>query len=102
MIIELRKKSQITIPSEIVKQLKLNEGDHLDISINNGVICIEPVAVYSKSYVEKLEKSVMMIKEDPAKYNAGPFSSVDEAIEYLESNDKDKKDNFKDQSKNND
>jgi len=87
MIIELRKKSQITIPKEIVNELNLNEGDHLEISVRDGAINIEPVAVYSKSYVEKLEKSVMMIQEEPAKYDAGPFSSVEEAIEYLESDD---------------
>lgn len=85
MIIELRKKSQITIPKEIVSQLNLQEGDYLDINVVKGIINIEPVAIYSKSYVDKLEQSVRMISEDPADYNAGPFSSVKEAIEYLES-----------------
>ncbi|MGE4572593.1 MAG: AbrB/MazE/SpoVT family DNA-binding domain-containing protein, partial [Candidatus Izemoplasmatales bacterium] len=38
MIIELRKKSQITIPKEIINELNLQEKDQLDISIKNGVI----------------------------------------------------------------
>jgi AbrB family looped-hinge helix DNA binding protein len=89
MIIDLRKKSQITIPKEIVNELNLNEGDHLDISIKDGVIIIEPVAVYSKSYIRKLENTVMRINEEPVDYNVGPFKSVEEAINYLEKSDDD-------------
>lgn len=84
MIIDLRKKSQVTIPKEIVSELNLQEGDHLDISIKNGVIIIEPVAIYSKSYIQKLEDTVMRINEEPSKDNVGPFNSVEEAINYLE------------------
>lgn len=64
MIIELRKKSQVTIPKEIVDELNLQEGDHLDVSVKEGVIVIEPVAVYSKAYIEKLEKTVLRLKEE--------------------------------------
>ena len=45
MIIELRKKSQITLPKEIVKNLNLQEGDKFEVSIENGTIKLEPVAV---------------------------------------------------------
>jgi AbrB family looped-hinge helix DNA binding protein len=95
MIIELRKKSQVTIPKELVNQLNLQEGDNLDISIKDGVIIIEPVAVYAKSYIQKLEDTVMRINEEPSKYNVGPFKSVEEVINYLEEldEDTDEKDN---------
>ena len=89
MIIELRKKSQVTIPKEIVTELNLNEGDHLDISVKDGVIIIELVAVYSKSYIKKLEDTVMRINEESPEYNVGPFKSVEEAINYLEESDED-------------
>lgn len=98
MLIELRKKSQITIPKEIVNELNLEEKDQLEISVKNGVIMIEPVAVYSKSYIQKLEETVMRINEDPSKYNVGPFKSVEEVISYLEETDEDgnKKDKVQD------
>lgn len=89
MIIELRKKSQVTIPKDIVTELNLQEGDHLDISVIDGLIKIEPVAVYSKAYIRKLEKTVMRINEEPSKYNVGPFKSVEEAINYLEESEED-------------
>jgi AbrB family looped-hinge helix DNA binding protein len=84
MIIDLRKKSQITIPKEIVDELNLQEGDHLDVSIKDGIIMIEPVAVYSKSYIKKLEDTVMRLNEEQTKYNDGPFKSIEDAISYLE------------------
>lgn len=87
MLIELRKKSQITIPKEIVNELNLKEKDQLEISVKNGVIMIEPVAVYSKSYIQKLEETVMRINENPSKYNVGPFQSVEEVISYMEESD---------------
>jgi len=92
MLIELRKKSQITIPKVIANELNLEEKDQLEISVKNGVIMIEPVAVYSKSYIQKLEETVMRINEDPSKYNVGPFKSVEEVINYLEeTNEEDNK-----------
>lgn len=48
---------------------------------------IEPVAIYSKSHIQKLEVTIMRISEDPIKYNVGPFKSVEEAIKYLENTD---------------
>lgn len=89
VIIELRKKSQITIPKEIIHQLNLQERDQLHISIKDGVIIIEPVAIYSKSYIQKLEETVMRINEEPSKYSVGPFKSVEEAINYLEETNED-------------
>lgn len=99
MLIELRKKSQITIPKEIVNELNLEEKDQLEISVKNGVIMIEPVAVYSKSYIQKLEETVMRINEDPLKYNVGPFKSVEEVISYLEETDEDGNKKDKEQDK---
>ena len=95
MLIELRKKSQITIPKEIVDQLNLQEGDHLEITVKDGTVILEPVSIYSKSYIQKLEDTVMRINEDPNKYNVGPFKSVEEAIEYLEESDEDTEDTDK-------
>ena len=82
MIIELRKKSQITIPKEIISSLGLVEGNHLDVSIKDGQIVLEPVAIYSKEYVEGLEKLVQKAKKDVV----GPLSSVKEIKKYLETN----------------
>ncbi len=89
MIIDLRKKSQITIPKEIISELNLYEGDHLDVSVKDGKIIIEPVAVYSKSYIQKLESTVLKLQEESSNYNVGPFKSVEDAMRYLEDSEED-------------
>ena len=53
MLAILRPKSQITIPKELVDKLGLSEGDKLEISERDGVICIMPVAVYPKKYLDE-------------------------------------------------
>ena len=65
MIIELRKKSQITLPKEIVKNLNLHEGDKFEVSIENGSIKLEPVAVYPKEYILKLAEEIQVALSHP-------------------------------------
>ena len=86
MIIELRKKAQLTLPKEIVKQLNLLDGDKFEVSVENGFIKLEPVAVYSRQYIEKLNCEIQMLREELGeKYSA--HSSVDELLESLEETD---------------
>ena len=62
MLTELRTKAQITIPKEIVTKLGLSEGDKLDIYENDGIICIMPVTVYPKKYVDALRSEVEQVR----------------------------------------
>lgn len=86
MLAELRTKSQITIPKEIVSKLGLSEGDKLDIYENDGVICIMPVTVYPKKYVESLRKEVEQVKENIKSGNQPTFSTIDKLFSKLEEN----------------
>lgn len=82
MIIELRKKSQITLPKEIVRELSLVEGDKFEVNVVNDQITLEPVAVYPKEYLKKIEEEIMILKEDPDfKYNA--FDNLDDLMKNL-------------------
>ena len=83
MIIELRKKSQITLPKEIVNELNLLEGDKFEVTIENGVIKLEPVAIYSKRYIAKLTEEIQILREE-VKTEYTTFSTVDELLSSLE------------------
>ncbi len=86
MLAELRQKSQITIPKEIVVKLGLSEGDKLEVFEQDGTICMLPVAVYPKKYIDDLRDE---IEEAKAKIAAGEqpvFDSVDTLFEKLEAN----------------
>ena len=60
MLAEIRGRSQITIPSEIIKRLGISEGDKFDIVEKDGGIFLCPVVVYPK---DKLLKIAKLIKD---------------------------------------
>ncbi len=86
MLAELRTKSQITIPKEIVAKLGLAEGDKLDIYENDGMICIMPVVVYPKKYVEELRDEIADVRKKIADGKQATFASIDELFNQLEAN----------------
>ena len=60
MLAEIRGRSQITIPAEIIKKLGISEGDKFDIIEKDGGIFLCPVIVYPK---DKLLKIAKLIKD---------------------------------------
>ncbi len=48
MLTEIRSRSQITIPSEIIKKLNLKQGDTLDVDVEGGQIVLRPVIAIPK------------------------------------------------------
>lgn len=60
MLAEIRGRSQITIPAEIIKKLGISEGDKFEIIEKDGGIFLCPVVVYPK---DKLLKIAKLIKD---------------------------------------
>ena len=79
MIIELRKKSQITLPKEIVKTLNLQEGDKFEVSTENGCIKLEPVVIYPKEYISKVIEEIKVLKNNP-EFEYNKFHNVNDLI----------------------
>jgi len=48
MLVDLKQKSQVTIPKDFVKKLNLKVGDKLDVEEENGKLVITPVVVVPK------------------------------------------------------
>lgn len=84
MLAELRQKSQITIPQEIIIKLGLSEGDTLDIFEKDGTICIMPVVVYPNKYLKELREEIGEIKSNIASGDQPVFESVDSLFDKLE------------------
>jgi len=84
MLAELRTKSQITIPKELVDKLGLNEGDKLDVYEKDGMICIMPVVVYPKKYLDELREEIKAAKEKIASGEQPVFDTVDALFAKLE------------------
>jgi len=84
MLMEVRDKSQITLPKSIMKELGLNKGDTLEITVKDGGIYIYPVAVYPKHYIEALlrEADETMAKIEKGEYPV--FDSMEALVAKLE------------------
>ena len=86
MLAELRPKSQITIPKELVEKLGLSEGDKLEIYEKDGVICIMPVSVYPKKYLNELKDEIEETKAKIASGKQPVFDNIDALFAKLEEN----------------
>ena len=84
MLVELRTKTQVTIPKEIVARLGLSEGDQLDIREEDGAITLVPVAIYPKKYLNDLEQEIRAVKAKLAAGEQPVFDSVDAMLQKLE------------------
>lgn len=84
MLVELRQKSQITIPKEIIVKLGLSEGDKLEIFEQDGTICMMPVVVYPKKYLDELRGEIDEAKAKIASGEQPVFDSVDALFAKLE------------------
>ncbi len=76
MLAEIRGRSQVTIPAEIVKKLGIAEGDKFDITEKDGGIFMCPVVIYPKDKIAKVAKIVKDAEEETAKQTA--FESVED------------------------
>ena len=75
MLAEIRGRSQITIPAEIIKKLGITEGDKFDITERDGGIFLCPVVVYPKDKIAKIAKLIKESEADLSKQSA--FDSVE-------------------------
>jgi len=87
-LIEFRSKSQITLPSEIVKAFNLKPGDKLEIVIEDDTIKIKPVIVVPKSEAwfwstEWQQEENAVNEEMRAGYVKG-YDNVEELFEELD------------------
>ena len=76
MLAEIRGRSQLTIPSEIIKKLGISEGDKFDIMERDGGIFLCPVVVYPKDKIAKIAKILKESENDTKTRTA--FESVED------------------------
>ena len=65
MLIEMRARSQITLPNDIVKNLGISEGDRFEVIEKDGGIFLCPVVVYPKVKIERIAKIIKNHKKNP-------------------------------------
>ena len=66
MLVEVRARSQITLPSEITRSLGINEGDRFEAIERDGGVFLCPVVVYPKSKIAKIAKILKEHERSPS------------------------------------
>lgn len=88
MITQLRQRSQVTLPSEIVKKMKLQEGDNLDIVLEDDKIIIKPVLLIDRSqswfWSKKWQELEKEADEDIRQGKVQKAKNIKELVQKLE------------------
>ncbi len=84
MLVELKAKSQVTIPKDIINSMELNQGDQFEVKEENGKIIFIPVAIYPENIIKTLKAQVNEIKESIKNGDTPVFDSIDSLFEELD------------------
>ncbi|WP_027629124.1 AbrB/MazE/SpoVT family DNA-binding domain-containing protein [Ruminiclostridium cellobioparum] len=88
MIVELRQKSQVTIPADILKALNLKAGDKLEFTVQDGKIIVQPVVTVPKDqawfWSENWQAEERIVDEQIKNGQVKSFDNIDALIEDLD------------------
>ena len=88
MLIRLRQKGQLTIPDEVRRSLRLDEGDYVAVSVRDGAIVLEPKTVVDSSqtwfWAERWQAGEREASADIEAGKTRRFESDDEFLASLE------------------
>jgi AbrB family looped-hinge helix DNA binding protein len=93
-LIQVRKKSQLTLPQSIRKKLGIEEGDFLDLQVKNGEIVLKVKKLIDKDqawfWTERWQQGEKEAGEDLKSDRVKKFSRAVDAINYLHNQNKKK------------
>jgi len=79
MLVEMRARSQITLPNEITKKMGISEGDRFEVMERDGGVFLCPVVVYPRAKLEKLAQIIKDHEKEPSVV----YSSVEDMFNDL-------------------
>lgn len=81
----VQKRNLISIPREIREQLNINEGDVLDVKMDNNKIIIEPMKLVPSSqayfWSEATQNDMREAKNDVDSGNVREFNTINEFLD---------------------
>ncbi|MCI6574631.1 MAG: AbrB/MazE/SpoVT family DNA-binding domain-containing protein [Actinomycetaceae bacterium] len=87
MLAELKAKSQLTIPKQVVSKLGISVGDQFDVIVENGNIVLVPVVVYPKAKLTALHELATKARQDVRAGETEAFDDIDQALQFLHRED---------------
>lgn len=93
MIVDLKQKSQVTIPKELVKKLNLSVGDKLEVEEKDGKLILTPVIIIPKSqawyYSKEWQDQEKIVDQQMAEGRIYEANSEENLFDELGLNDED-------------
>lgn len=89
MLTRLRERNVVTIPTAIIKQLKLRPGDEVEVSLEDGSIKLTPVVVIPKEqawfYQDHWQNGMAQAMDDIKKGRINKYDNAQELFAVCES-----------------
>jgi len=86
-LVQIRKKAQLTLPQSIRQELAIEEGDFLDVSVQDGMIVLKVKKLIDKNqawfWTEHWQRGEREAEEDIRSGRVERFANVEEAIASL-------------------
>ena len=86
-LIQVRKKAQITLPQSVRQTLNIEEGDFLDVRVEDGEIVLRVKKLVDKDqawfWTNRWQEGEKQAEEDLRSGRTHRFESADGAVEYL-------------------
>ena len=84
MIVDLKAKGALVLPKEVLKALKIANGDKLELKVVDGVITLTPVILCPKATVKELNNQIEKMKKAAAKGQPESFDGIDAVMEKIQ------------------
>ena len=82
-LVRVKRKHQVTIPAKVRDELKLEEGDWLEVQVQDNRIILTPQVVLDRATLAAIDEG---LDEVEAGETIGPFKSVEAFKEYIKNN----------------
>ncbi len=86
-LIQVRKKAQLTLPQSVRQELEIEEGDFLDVRVENGQIVLRVKKLIDKDqawfWTERWQQGEREAEEDIASGRLHRFDNAEEAVSFL-------------------
>jgi len=86
-LIQVRKKSQVTLPQSVRQELGIKEGDYLDVQVRDGEIVLKAKALIDKQqtwfWSERWQHGEVEAQEDISTGHTYKFANAASAIDFL-------------------
>ncbi len=87
-LVQIRKKAQLTLPASVRKELGLEEGDYMEVRVDDGEVILRPKKLIDKSqawfWTRRWQEGEREAEEDIKAGRVYTYPNAEAAIEALE------------------